>query len=1199
MNPETTPLRESTFVLRRLSEEMDWPALVFPVLFALAVAAIVLLYRKRQELVFAGVALLGVVMACAAYFTVAFLLRELFSWWLVLVPTLLVAAVYICLMYYRDAHSVHFTWAGFLGFLRMSVYVLLGVCFLLPGCQEYETTVTESKVLVLFDVSGSMDATDATEVVETGGGVTRQEKIVRFLTTAYRQGNSDKTFLEHLQDQSAVTCYRFGGVLDDQPMVLPKDKKNPTADEWRKWLKPSAKEAAMPAGMKADEEARWLTAKLTQLHAPADLIAPTADPKKQKDWLNNRRSVLEQLRDSTDVGNSVLQAVQKEANSRIQAVIVISDGNSNKSDEEAIRQLLERAGSPKRPIHIITVGVGEYKQPVRIRVNPLVTPTAVRLDEGTFEIRVPVFGDGLRGEEFTVELYGKRVKDNLRNEIADAKEILIASKTAQHGIDPETKQPSSGEFPYTEVVFRVDLLDVYWSKVLKKEGKRDPSAEVDEATKEKLQGEWKFYAKVGRDKREAQDPENPAHVTAPKTVYVNDNVVRVLLFSSGPSRDYQFARVLLAREVEAQRATLSVYLQSSKNLDDVHQDVDGNRLLNSFPNKLEAPKDLPPIKGKDGKEVKQTQAKSTDPMNLMSYDVIISFDSDWRSVPAEQKALFHEWVRKGGGVIFVSGPQHTQDLIPPPDPKKQEGWPLKDVYAVYPVILKRPPANVKPESMHDSTIPYLLNFTAQGRSHDFLKLDDSLNVPLAGWKEFFGKFVEEPFPGGIVKVHPERGFYSYYPLAKVKDGAEVLATFGDPKARKMDDGKDQAFFTFLQVGAGKSFYIGGDGMWRLRTFKEDYLQRFWVKVSRFVSAGGGGKSLGYFAMAGEYITGNVPIEAELRGKNGLPLDRNKVQVAEIHRLQGGAKDDKPIIVELKYKKSTSRGSLMAANVRIDQEGLYEVRTKIEGDSDPITQTFEVKSPLVENADLRTNHPKLFNMATDAPPSLLQRLDAETRSRLENNRDRPSGGGGADIKVDLGSGPRLFFKLANANAVSQCVTKVPAERESVKGALRDLWDRGPEIFDAKEWGDLPWLVAAMFALPALLLLILLVLMLTGGRPLAAGVTVGVLVVLEALLLLVVLLVEPMTLFRPSLFGVLMVVPPLIALTAMGILLAAERYAWVIGILAATGVYLLIVLAIQFIAWPDWPLLRVDLTWMLILVGVLLSLEWFTRKMLRLA
>jgi hypothetical protein len=66
-----------------------------------------------------------------------------------------------------------------------------------------------------------------------------------------------------------------------------------------------------------------------------------------------------------------------------------------------------------------------------------------------------------------------------------------------------------------------------------------------------------------------------------------------------------------------------------------------------------------------------------------------------------------------------------------------------------------------------------------------------------------------------------------------------------------------------------------------------------------------------------------------------------------------------------------------------------------------------------------------------------------------------------------------------------------------------------------------------------------------------------------------------------------------------LLVAERYKWVIALLAVTAVYLVAVLLIEAIAAPDWPGLKVDFTWMLMLIGGLLSLEWFTRKMLRLA
>src|SRR5206468_266032 len=125
--------------------------------------------------------------------------------------------------------------------------------------------------------------------------------------------------------------------------------------EWRTWFRPDKIERQ-------------------DIRIPANIT----DDQQRGAYIQSKLALYAQLRDGTDVGGSALQILQREGSSRIQAIIVFSDGNSNRGDEEAIRQLLERAGNPKRPIHVITVGVGDFKQPVRIRINPLVAPQAVR-----------------------------------------------------------------------------------------------------------------------------------------------------------------------------------------------------------------------------------------------------------------------------------------------------------------------------------------------------------------------------------------------------------------------------------------------------------------------------------------------------------------------------------------------------------------------------------------------------------------------------------------------------------------------------------------------------------------------------------------------------------------------------------------------------------------------------------------------------
>jgi hypothetical protein len=1148
---------ESTFVLRRQIEAMPWPALAFPMLFGLGVLFLIVLFRRKKRFKTFAVWAPIIVVAGALYAAVGASLIGLLSWWLVLIPTMAIAFFYVGMMYIKDAHSVHFTWAGFLGFLRATVYVLLGVCFLLPGCQEFETTTTESKILVLFDVSGSMG--DAPDGTEGESGVTRQEKVVRFLMTPYAVANLNRTFLEHLQESSAVACYRFGGGIDDEPKLFDKGSQSWTAAEWAKWLRPDKSDIA----------------------APKDL-----DEAKAKEYVANRRALYDQLIGATDVGGSVLQAMQREAASRVQAIIVISDGNSNRGDDEAIRQLLERAGNPKRPINIITIGVGSFKQPVRIRVNPLITPQAVRVDDPAFEVRVPVYGDGLPGQEVPVTLFCKRVKDGNSIPVTDPQELTVATKKA--------KFTGGGEFPFDEVVFKVNIADVYYMNV--KKVQRDPGAAIDEAVKNKLQGEWKFYAKVPRHVNEPPKKDEPFHVSPEKSIFVNDSMLRILLFSSFPSRDYQFVRTMMVREVEAKRAKLSIYLQSSKGLDEVQQDVDGNHLLPSFPTKLERPR-----AGKDGKS---DASKEGDPLNLKSYDVIIAFDPDWRELTDGQLKLVKEWVEgdHGGGMIFVAGPQNTQRLIPPADQAKLNTWDLKPIFALFPVVLARTPPNLQGGSIHDTTVPYRLDFTGIAKGFDFLKLNEEKSEPLAGWTDFFGRFVQEDFPGNVNKIHPERGFYNYLLVQKAKDGAEVLATFGDPKSQKTEDKKDQPFFVTMRAGKGKSFYIGSGEMWRLRTFNEEYHQRFWVKLARHVSSGSGGKSFGRFSMAGEFVTGNIPIEAEVKDKDGFPLDKDAPPTVLLRKIDGGGPKGEQAKVLLKAKKIGERWQgTFAGNTRIDEDGTYEVRIDIPGTDESITQTFEVKKPNVEMSDLRTNFPKLYNMATDAPPSLLAKMNEAAREHLESARDRPEGGG--DIKLQVTAGSRMFYRLKNGEFASQCIQRIPPERDKINGALKNIWDTGPMVFSAGSWDDLPGLVISMFSIPAVILGIVILLMLIGGRwPAALGVA-AVLLAIEIGFYVLMVNTVPAALFQPSLYGVLLVVPTLVLLVAMGILLIAERYTWVLVLLGAAAVYLVAVLLFDTLfvtgAGLEWANLKVDFTWMLLLIGGILSLEWFTRKMLRLA
>src|ERR1051325_480075 len=161
MNPDKQEQAEVVeFVCRGLREPCPEWAIGVPVLFAFLVVALIVLFKPERKLLTAIVGGAAVGLISIVYLPLAYFLVKAFSWMGILLPVVGVALFYVGMMYIRDARSVHWLWAIFLGLLRSTVYLILAVVFLLPGCQHKEEHKFESKVVVLFDVSGSMMTKD-------------------------------------------------------------------------------------------------------------------------------------------------------------------------------------------------------------------------------------------------------------------------------------------------------------------------------------------------------------------------------------------------------------------------------------------------------------------------------------------------------------------------------------------------------------------------------------------------------------------------------------------------------------------------------------------------------------------------------------------------------------------------------------------------------------------------------------------------------------------------------------------------------------------------------------------------------------------------------------------------------------------------------------------------------------------------------
>ena len=232
-------------------------------------------------------------------------------WILVLFSVVGGGIFYVISMYRRDSRTINWPWAAFLASLRSLVYLILAAVFLLPALQTWEKSETHSKVVVLFDVSGSMGTKDdtPTDTIPVEKLRSRQDKVIDFLT------DPRIAFLKELQKTNPVYAYRFGGRADEEFKVFMRDE-GWSSSEWSAWLRPNPKEK-MPENLNDEDKARFL----------------------------KQQELRQQLVGDTNLGDSLSDVVNRELNNMLQGIIVVSDGRNTQPSPQALEEVRTRAHS--------------------------------------------------------------------------------------------------------------------------------------------------------------------------------------------------------------------------------------------------------------------------------------------------------------------------------------------------------------------------------------------------------------------------------------------------------------------------------------------------------------------------------------------------------------------------------------------------------------------------------------------------------------------------------------------------------------------------------------------------------------------------------------------------------------------------------------------------------------------------------------
>jgi hypothetical protein len=952
--------------------------------------------------------------------------HALLGWGFGLGVILVVALIYVVIMYVRDGHAIGWFWGTFLALSRLAVYAILATVFLLPGWQNWEETRQESKVVLGLDVSGSMNKQDdpVVEGVPPESRPSRQDKVLAVVgDTSAADG-----FFKRLQKTNPVTVYRWGAALDEDYLLV---------RDGQVWDRKGWEDAARDNAGKRPEGPEFTRDRLTTFLKP-DLKAeaPEGASEEDKKAFRERKEKLERLVKSTNVGESALALLSKEINNMPQGLVVFSDCRSTEGGAQAFRDLADRAKRAKVPVFVVVVG--EDRPETRIEIVDARGPDKAR-PEDPFPISVDVTGQGLANREINVILeVFKPGQDPRKDQPAKILEKRVPFKGTQ-------LPRAQVEFPITPA----ELGDIPVDEPMPdKPAPGKPAVKPAPGPAEKSDkpefkvGDWNFVAKVARDS--AEPINEKFHTKEPVLVRVEKKPLRVLLFASAPLRDYQFVRTMMVREWDKRRLELSIYLQplpGQARRMGIVQDVPPDRMLTRFPDKLDE------------------KAANEDALyNLANYDVILAFDPDWTDVTINTD-LVDRWVsQQGGGLVVIAGPIHTLELARAAARLKAAGGDrdklkqlidanidlkrAKPILDLYPVILK----DVRLEKDRNTAIPAGLHFTNATPEMEFLKLDEENGGSglLGAWNEFFRG------PKGVTAGDRLlRGFYGYYPVDKAKDTAITVATFKDDTST---DRSEPPYLVIMPTyGSGRLVWLGSGETWRMRQYREVWHERFWTKLVRYAGAGSTGKttrriipSVGNKFAAGTFIE----VEAQCFGKDLLPLSQN-VQPKPFVELRP------PVGVQLdrnRYEmsaKATSGGEWdgrFTARFLLKSPGEYGLDIKLGGPDEPSTShKIKVIETDAETENTRPDLAAAYELASEAGIVLDRMEDLNKQQQLRQALQRFNSAGEKPAGTEKEK-LRLVFDLRSAGLIPDCM-KTVVNKQASRGKVEDVWDDGWQL---PEW-----------------------------------------------------------------------------------------------------------------------------------------------------
>jgi hypothetical protein len=413
-------------------------------------------------------------------------------------------------------------------------------------------------------------------------------------------------------------------------------------------------------------------------------------------------------------------------------------------------------------------------------------------------------------------------------------------------------------------------------------------------------GQYEFRAKVEDAGPELTEEDN----VATAAVKVVRQQIRVLFIAGGPSPEVQFLRNALLRDTHVEFAG---WIQ--------HADPG-----------FRQPGDRPIVR------------LPANDAELRRYDALLLVDPDLRALGSAWPEMITHFVgQEGGGLIFVAGELHSQQLFEAADSRSPAG----DWTRVLPVVRDPGLYRSEAEVRLSSRATYALDLTPEGRGDPVFE------------------FHPDPLRNRAILTSLP-GMYWSFPVTRARPGATVLAKHGDP--RMTNQYGRHVLLSSQLYGPGRTVFIGFDSTYRWRYLSEDYFDGFWA---RLIDRVGRNKALG----------GRFPFQVHL-GKGAYRVgDRVTIDVRYTDAAALAEAADLTAEIEiagqppepLHFEKVPDDPGLLTASFPASQAGAYSLRIVPAATADlgsgvrVSTTTFRVEPPRREIDEPALNRPLLAEL----------------------------------------------------------------------------------------------------------------------------------------------------------------------------------------------------------------------------------------------